>query len=77
MLDRMAEVGEAILLPGNFPVEVFPILRYLPSWFPGGRFKTWAEVARRDVGHIVDHLFEGAKAVVSSAYEWRCSKIRR
>ncbi|KAM5546291.1 hypothetical protein V8D89_000417 [Ganoderma adspersum] len=54
MLDRMAQVGEAILLPGNFPVEAFPALRC--------RFKTWAEAAKRDIGYIADYLFEGAKA---------------
>lgn len=45
MLKRMAAVGEAIVLPGNFPVEAFPMLGHLPSWFPGGGCKTWAEDA--------------------------------
>ena len=65
MLERMAAVGEAIVLPGNFPVESFPMLRYLPSWFPGGGFKTWAKDAKRDLAYILDHLFSGAKTAVS------------
>ena len=72
MVERMAGVAEAILLPGNFLVEVFPALRYLPSWFPGGGFKKWAGVAKRDIAHIVDYLFDGAKAAVSSRFLWSC-----
>ncbi len=66
MVERMAEVGEEILIPGRFPVEAFPSLRYLPSWFPGGGFKKWAADAKRDILHTVDYLFDGAKSVVVS-----------
>lgn len=67
LLERMAEVAETILLPGNFLVEAFPVLRYLPSWLPGGGFKTWAGVAKQDIAYIVDDLFDGAKeSAVSS-----------
>lgn len=65
MLERMVEIGEAIVLPGNFLVEAFLALCYLPSWFPGGGFKTWVEDAKRDLAYILDYLFNGAKAVVS------------
>lgn len=62
------DVGEAILRPGNFPVEAFPALRYLPTWFPGGGFKVWAEEARRDITYIWGYLFDRAKAVVSPRF---------
>ncbi|RXW14986.1 hypothetical protein EST38_g10872 [Candolleomyces aberdarensis] len=29
-------------LPGSFLVDVFPFLKYVPSWFPGAGFKGWA-----------------------------------
>ena len=64
MVERMGEVGETILIPGKFPVEAFPVLRFLPSWFPGGRFKKFAADAKRDISYIVDHLFETAKAAM-------------
>lgn len=66
MLERMTEVAEAILLPWNFPVETFPVLHYLPSWFPGGGFKMWAQDAKRDIAYIVNRLFDDAKDLVSS-----------
>lgn len=31
-----------ICTPGAYFVDVFPILKYVPSWFPGGRFKSEA-----------------------------------
>ena len=79
MVERMGEVAEAATIPGNFPVEAFPALRFLPSWFPGGGFKRWAAEANRDIAHTVSHLFDGAKdAAVSpsrcvqfvSSYPW-------
>ncbi|PIL25374.1 cytochrome P450 [Ganoderma sinense ZZ0214-1] len=66
MVERMGEVGEEILIPGRFPVEAFPVLRYLPSWFPGGGFKKWAADAKRDISSIVDYLFEGSKSVITT-----------
>ncbi|KAM5546226.1 hypothetical protein V8D89_000352 [Ganoderma adspersum] len=65
MVERMGEVAEAATIPGNFPVEAFPTLRYLPSWFPGGGFKKWAADANRDIAHTVSHLFDGAKDVAA------------
>lgn len=62
MARRLTEVGEAIAVPGNFPVESMPVLRYLPPWFPGGGFKKWADDAKRDISYIVDSLFDHAKA---------------
>ncbi|KAI0772734.1 cytochrome P450 [Trametes elegans] len=34
----MATFGETFV-PGKYLVETFPILRFLPAWFPGARFK--------------------------------------
>lgn len=31
-----------IFVPGKFLVELFPVLRFLPSWFPGAKFKRQA-----------------------------------
>ncbi|KAI1788178.1 cytochrome P450 98A3 [Ganoderma leucocontextum] len=76
MVERMAEVGEEILVPGRFPVEAFPVLRYLPSWFPGGAFKKWAADAKRDILYTVDYLFDGAITMVTTDAS-KGSMIRR
>ncbi|GJJ08158.1 hypothetical protein Clacol_002366 [Clathrus columnatus] len=31
--------------PGEFLVESFPILKYVPLWFPGANFRRWAKMA--------------------------------
>ncbi|PIL25357.1 cytochrome P450 [Ganoderma sinense ZZ0214-1] len=66
MIERMGDIAEQIVIPGRFPVEAFPGLRYLPSWFPGCGFKKWAEDARRDMLITVDALFENSKSVVTT-----------
>ena len=66
MIERMGDVAEQIVIPGRFPVEAFPVLRYLPSWFPGCGFKKWAEDARRDMLVTVDALYESSKSVTVS-----------
>ncbi|KAJ7085397.1 cytochrome P450 [Mycena belliarum] len=38
----MAEFSE-VMRPGAFLIDVLPILRYVPSWFPGANFKHIAE----------------------------------
>jgi len=35
-------VVEKVVVPGNFIVDLIPILRYLPSWFPGAGFQKYA-----------------------------------
>ena len=48
LLNGVAEVG----IPGAFLVDLFPILKYVPSWFPGAGFQKkaarWGEI-----GHIM------------------------
>ncbi|KAE9397652.1 cytochrome P450 [Gymnopus androsaceus JB14] len=37
--NKMMDVLTRALLPGAFLVDSFPILKYVPSWFPGASFK--------------------------------------
>ncbi|KAI0749864.1 cytochrome P450 98A3 [Daedaleopsis nitida] len=62
MIERVAEVGEEITIPGRFPVEAIPWLRFLPSWFPGAGFKKYAAEAKRDTLFTLENLFDTAKA---------------
>ena len=66
MIEQIAETGEIIIVPGSFLVDVFPVLRFLPVWFPGAGFKRWAAAAKQDILHIVDYLLETAKAAMVS-----------
>ncbi|KAF9261907.1 cytochrome P450 [Marasmius fiardii PR-910] len=42
-------------IPGSFLVDYIPLLKYLPTWFPGASFKTKAEVWARDVDRLKDN----------------------
>ena len=68
MAERMSEVMATIGNPRNFPVESFPVLRHLPSWFPGGGFKQWVADAKRDTSDIADTLFSIAKHGMVSSF---------
>ena len=56
----MNAVGEAISVPGRFPVEAVPSLLYLPSWFPGAGFKKYATDARAFLESNIDMLYDTA-----------------
>ena len=42
----MRRASEAVI-PGTYLVDLFPILAYLPSWFPGAGFKKKAAQWRK------------------------------
>ena len=36
-----------LLIPGTFLVDIIPILKYVPEWFPGAKFQRKAAVMRK------------------------------
>ncbi|KAI0747873.1 cytochrome P450 [Daedaleopsis nitida] len=46
---------------GSFLVDVLPVLRYLPEWFPGARFQKQARVWRDAIFKLRDVPFENVK----------------
>ncbi|KAI0056482.1 cytochrome P450 [Artomyces pyxidatus] len=55
------EVIQNAVIPGSFFVDIFPSLKYVPSWFPGAGFKNLARIARGHGQHMVDGAFSAAK----------------
>ncbi|KAG2018406.1 cytochrome P450 [Coprinopsis cinerea AmutBmut pab1-1] len=56
--DEVAEgFGEACL-PGRFMVDNLPVLKYVPSWFPGAGFKRFAEYYANVVQKSRDRPFD-------------------
>ena len=53
-------------IPGSFWVDLFPILKYVPSWFPGAGFQKKAagwkklinEMAERPFHHVQEQLVQ-------------------
>lgn len=53
-------------IPGKFLVDVFPLLKYIPEWFPGASFqriaREWKELWQR----FISLTFQAAEANISS-----------
>ena len=62
VLKGISEAG----IPGAFWVDLFPILKYVPSWFPGAGFQKkaarWREaintMAEKPFRHVQEQLVE-------------------
>ncbi|KAJ7490114.1 cytochrome P450 [Mycena galericulata] len=65
----MLEFSE-IMRPGSFLIEVLPILKYVPSWFPGANFKRIAqkyanscdEMAEVPLAYVREQMAQGNAA---------------
>ena len=48
--------------PGIWPVDMVPVLRYIPTWFPGGSFKRKAVVWKARIREFIEVPWKNAKA---------------
>ena len=44
--EAMAAIAE-LLTPGAFLVDIIPMLKYVPEWFPGATFQSKAAIMRK------------------------------
>lgn len=56
-MDHFGETTQS----GAFAVDTFPILRFVPSWFPGATWKTKAAEYRRDVDEMLERPYNWTK----------------
>ena len=57
VLNGVAEAG----IPGSFLVDLFPMLKYVPSWFPGASFQKKAARWREVIKIMADKPFNHTK----------------
>ena len=65
-----------IKTPGAFWIDSFPLMKYVPAWFPGAGFKRKAEVWRQYAMEMFDRPFDQTtdlmvSSVLSGCYRWR------
>lgn len=53
---------------GIWPVDIFPSLQYLPTWFPGAGFKTKAIKWKAKMEEFVDRPYEFVKNSIVSRF---------
>jgi hypothetical protein len=63
MIDDAETVVEGfseLAIPGSFLVDIFPILRFVPSWFPGAGWKRKLQAYGRRSDAVYYQAFEDA-----------------
>ena len=53
-----------LLIPGSFLVDLIPILKYVPEWFPGAKFQRKAAVMRKYAAEIRNTTFAATKELM-------------
>ena len=61
--DAVAAVAE-LLNPGAFLVDIIPILKYIPEWFPGARFQRIAAVMRKHASMVRNTPFAATEKLM-------------
>jgi hypothetical protein len=44
--------------PGKYLVNVVPVLKYVPDWFPGAHFKKEAREIRKQLARILEEPYQ-------------------
>ena len=61
--EAVAAIAE-LLIPGAFLVDIIPILKYVPEWFPCAKFQRKAAVMRKHAAIIRNTTFAAAEKLV-------------
>ncbi|EKM54974.1 uncharacterized protein PHACADRAFT_142793 [Phanerochaete carnosa HHB-10118-sp] len=59
--ERGGQIASACMIPGSYLVDLVPILKYVPEWFPGAGFKRQAREWRKEVEHTINAPFAAIK----------------
>jgi hypothetical protein len=63
----------AAAIPGAFLVDVIPLLKYVPEWFPGAGFQRKAKAWKKHARVMVESPFAAAKEnIVGHLYMFFC-----
>ncbi|KAI0641987.1 CyP450 monooxygenase [Trametes meyenii] len=61
-----------VATPGKFAVEVMPVLRYVPAWFPGAGFQKQFAISKRANDELVHTLYDEVKASLLQGKQIKC-----
>ena len=53
-----------LVIPGAFLVEIIPILKYVPEWFPGAKFQSKAAMMRKHAAIIRNMTFAATEKLM-------------
>ncbi|KAF5331764.1 hypothetical protein D9758_016634 [Tetrapyrgos nigripes] len=72
LVKNAAESINTAAIHGNFLVDYFPLLRYVPAWFPGAHFKRKATRWSRYTSELVNKPWNQLRASISSGTAISC-----
>ena len=61
--DAVAAMAE-LMIPGAFLVDIIPILKYVPEWFPGAKFQSKAAMMRKHAARIRNTTFAATEELM-------------
>ena len=61
--EAVGAAGE-VLIPGAFLVDIIPILKYVPEWFPGAKFQSKAAVMRKHAAMMRNMTFAATEELM-------------
>ena len=59
-MDAAAE----LLIAGAFLVDLIPILKYVPAWFPGAKFQSKAAIMRKHATRVRSATFAATEKLM-------------
>jgi hypothetical protein len=54
-----------LLIPGGFLVDIIPILKYVPKWFPGAKFQSKAAVMWKHAAKMRNTTFAATEELMA------------
>ena len=65
IVEEAMEAISELLIPGAFLVDIIPILKYVPEWFPGAKFQRKAAMMRRHAVKMVNTMFAATEKLMA------------
>ena len=62
--EEALRAGAELLIPGAFLVDIIPILKYVPEWFPGAKFQNKAAMMRKHAARISNTTFAATEELM-------------
>ena len=62
--EEAIEALAELLIAGTFLVDIIPILKYVPEWFPGATFQRKAATMRKHAGTIRNATFAATEKLM-------------
>ena len=64
MAEEAASSTAELVIPGAFLVDIIPILKYVPEWFPGAQFQRKAAVMRKHAANVRNATFAATEEIM-------------